>query len=71
MAQSMYPGRVLSKLSNMMFDLMRIAEEIEAHERSHACTCGASGKVQSHASTPLPDNVILLSQVSARYDQTK
>jgi hypothetical protein len=71
MAQSMYPGRVLSKLSNMMFDLMRIAEEIEAHERSRTCTCGASGKDQSRISEPLPDNVILLSQVIARCDQTK
>lgn len=27
-----YPGMILAKLSSMMFDLMRIAEQIEAHE---------------------------------------
>lgn len=71
MAQSVYPGRVLSKLSNMMLDLMRIAEEIEGHERTRACTCAASGKNPNHVSTPLPDNVILLSHANARRDQTK
>jgi hypothetical protein len=27
-----YPAVVLAKLSSMMFDLMRLAEQIEAHE---------------------------------------
>lgn len=27
-----YPAGILAKLSSMMFDLMRIAEQIEAHE---------------------------------------
>lgn len=29
-----YPGTILAKLSSMMFDLMRLAEQIEAHELS-------------------------------------
>lgn len=29
-----YPAAILAKLSSMMFDLMRIAEQIEAHELS-------------------------------------
>ncbi len=28
---SVYPSAILTKLSAMMFDLMRIAEQIEAH----------------------------------------
>ncbi len=27
-----YPAAILAKLSSMMFDLMRLAEQIEAHE---------------------------------------
>lgn len=27
-----YPAVILAKLSSMMFDLMRLAEQIEAHE---------------------------------------
>jgi hypothetical protein len=32
--KGVYPATVLAKLSSMMFDLMRIAEQIEAHELS-------------------------------------
>lgn len=31
-----YPAVVLAKLSSMMFDLMRLAEQIEAHELARA-----------------------------------
>lgn len=28
-----YPASILAKLSSMMFEMMRLAEQIEAHER--------------------------------------
>lgn len=66
-----YPGRLLSRLSSMMLELMRIAEEIEAHERSRGCTCEASGTGNRKLSAPLPENVILLSQAAARSQRSK
>ena len=30
--KGVYPATILAKLSSMMFDLMRLAEQIEAHE---------------------------------------
>lgn len=51
-----YPAVILAKLSSMMFDLMRLAEQIEAHELARRSQTPA--EAAPHRTYPPDANVV-------------